>query len=119
MPAPSPLPHRLARLPGRTAGGWLVLRAERRRDRLRGLARLPALPDRVALLIPRCRSVHTFGMRCALDLIWVGARGTVLRVDRDVAPRRVRRCRGARSVVETPAGGAAVRLRALGRTNPE
>jgi len=33
------------------------------------------------LLIPRCRSVHTFGMRFALDLFWLDEWGRVLRVD--------------------------------------
>jgi uncharacterized protein len=56
-----------------------------------------------ALLIPRCRSVHTFGMRFALDLVWLAADGAVVRVDRGVPPRRFRACRRARSVVEVPA----------------
>jgi uncharacterized membrane protein (UPF0127 family) len=71
--------------------------------RLAGLARLPALAPGVGLLLPRCRSVHTFGMRFALDLVWLDAAGHVARVDRAVAPRRLRWCRGARSVVELPA----------------
>ena len=58
-----------------------------------------------ALLIPRCRSVHTFGMRCALDLHWLAADCAVIRVDRGVRPWRVRRCRAADAVVEYPAGG--------------
>jgi uncharacterized protein len=58
------------------------------------------------LLIPRCRSVHTFGMRFALDLVWLDGSGRVVRVDRDVPPRRVRTCLRARSVVETAAGRA-------------
>jgi uncharacterized membrane protein (UPF0127 family) len=68
--------------------------------RLLGLAGLRALAPRVALLLPRCRSVHTFGMRFALDLVWLDATGRVVRVDRGVPPRRVRRCRRATSVVE-------------------
>jgi uncharacterized membrane protein (UPF0127 family) len=69
-------------------------------------------PD-VALHIPRCRSVHTFGMRFALDLIWLGADGGVVRVDRVVPPRRLRSCRAARSVVEVAAGRADDFLAAL------
>jgi uncharacterized membrane protein (UPF0127 family) len=75
-------------------------------DRARGLARRDALPAREALLIPRCRSVHTFGMRFALDLVWLGRDGGVVRVDRSVSPRRVRTCLRARSVVELGAGRA-------------
>jgi uncharacterized membrane protein (UPF0127 family) len=58
-----------------------------------------------ALLIPRCRSVHTFGMRFALDLHWIGPDGELVRVDRGVRPWRVRSCREAVAVVEFPARG--------------
>ena len=56
------------------------------------------------LLIPRCRSVHTFGMRFALDLLWLDERGQVLRVDRGVGPGRIRSCRAAAAVLEVPHG---------------
>jgi uncharacterized protein len=74
--------------------------------RLVGLIGRRDLPDGVALRIPRCRSVHTFGMRFALDLVWLDGSEAVVRVDRDVPPWRVRSCRAARSVLETRAGGA-------------
>jgi uncharacterized protein len=57
---------------------------------------------RRALLLPRTRSVHTFGMRYALDLHWLDAEGRTIRVDRNVRPGRVRTCRGARQVLEVP-----------------
>lgn len=68
--------------------------------RLRGLA---FAAPRGPLHIPRCRSVHTFGMRYPLDLVWLDGRGTVVRVDLAVPPGRVRTCRRARSVIEIPA----------------
>jgi uncharacterized membrane protein (UPF0127 family) len=73
--------------------------------RWRGLAFRdpPAAPE--ALHIPRCRSVHTFGMRYPLDLVWLDGGGAVVRIDRGVRPCRVRCCRAARSVVELHAGG--------------
>lgn len=71
------------------------------RQRLVGLA---FAPPGGALQVPRCRSVHTFGMRYALDLVWLDADGAVLRIDRAVPPRRVRACRGADAVIELPAG---------------
>jgi len=71
-------------------------------------------PPGVALAIPRCRSVHTFGMRFALDLVWLDSEGSVVRVDRAVPPWRVRSCWGARSVLELRAVGGAGELR-LGR----
>jgi uncharacterized membrane protein (UPF0127 family) len=72
------------------------------RERLIGLS-WSRSPRAAALLLPRCRSVHTFGMRFALDLFWLDARGDIVRVDRGVPPWRVVRCRGARAVVEVPA----------------
>lgn len=68
-----------------------------------GLA-LRRAPPPEPLLIPSCRSVHTFGMRFALDLVWLDAGGRVLRVDVAVAPGRVRACRAAAAVLEVPHG---------------
>ena len=68
--------------------------------RLVGLIGRRSLPSGTALEIPRCRSVHTFGMRFALDLVWLDAERRVVRIDRAVPPRRVRSCRQARSVLE-------------------
>ena len=67
--------------------------------RLLGLA-LRRRPPAHALLLPRCRSVHTFGMRFPLDLIWLDRDGRVLRVDEAVPPGRVRSCRRAAAVLE-------------------
>ena len=98
---------RLDALPARPLnGGRRVASAARRRDRLRGLARLDTLPAAYALHIPRCRSVHTFTMRFALDLIWLGRDGEVVRIDRAVPPNRMKSCLSARSVVEANAGAA-------------
>jgi uncharacterized protein len=72
------------------------------RDRLVGLA-WRREPPAQGLLLPRTRSVHTFGMRFALDLHWLDAAGGVVRVDRAVPPRRVRTCLRARAVLELPA----------------
>src|SRR3954453_3189544 len=72
------------------------------RERLIGLA-WSSSPRVAALLLPRCRSVHTFGMRFPLDLYWLDRSGDVVRVDRGAPPWRVVRCRGARSVIEVPA----------------
>jgi uncharacterized membrane protein (UPF0127 family) len=100
--------ERFAGLPHRSLpGGLTVVEANTGKSRRRGLSRLDSLPGDHALLIPKCPSVHTFGMRFALDLIWLGkGGGVVVRVDRDVPPRRMRICIRARSVVETAAGEA-------------
>jgi uncharacterized membrane protein (UPF0127 family) len=100
---------RLDTLPRRElAGGHVVVEAETRASRLHGLSGLAEaeLPASRGLHIPRCRSVHTLRMRFALDLIWLGRDGRMVRVDREVAPRRMKSCLRARSVVEVRAGCA-------------
>jgi uncharacterized protein len=72
------------------------------RERLVGLA-WRREPPAEGLLLRRTRSVHTFGMRFALDLHWLDAAGGVVRVDRAVPPRRLRTCLRARAVLEMPA----------------
>jgi uncharacterized membrane protein (UPF0127 family) len=86
--------------------GRVVIEAQTRRSRRRGLAKLDLLGPEQALHIPQCPAVHTFGMRFALDLIWLAKDGTVVRVDRDVPRGRMRICARARSVIETVAGQA-------------
>lgn len=74
------------------------------RARLLGLS----LTDRPCagpgLLIPRCAGVHTFGMRFELDVFFLDGSGRVIAVHRRVPPRRVLWQRGARAVLEIPAG---------------
>ena len=107
---------RLAALPARTLPGGLRLAvAGSSSARLRGLAGLRAIGADEGLELPRCRSVHTIGMRFALDLLWLDATGAVVRVDRGVEPLRLRTCRGARSVVEVAAGRGDAFAAALGR----
>jgi uncharacterized membrane protein (UPF0127 family) len=83
-----------------------VAEAHTRAARLKGLAKLDAMPASAALHIPKCWSVHTFTMRFPLDLIWLSKAGAVVRVDENVPPRRLRTCVRARSVVECNAGTA-------------
>jgi uncharacterized membrane protein (UPF0127 family) len=103
----APQEERFVGLPRRElANGRVVIEAASGRARRLGLARLDSLAPELALHIPKCPAVHTFTMRFSLDLIWLDAAGVVARVDRDVAPNRMRLCRRARSVVETLAGEA-------------
>jgi uncharacterized protein len=97
------MPPRLRRLPRFSArlGGIEVRVAATARARLLGLSGLRAPPP-CGLLLPRTRSVHTFGMRFPLDLVWLDARGRVVRTDVDVPPRRLRACSAAHAVVELP-----------------
>jgi uncharacterized protein len=76
--------------------------------RLLGLARLERGDAGPGLLIPRCASVHTFGMRFALDLVFLDGDGRALERREAVPPRRIASCRGARAVLELPAAKAAL-----------
>jgi uncharacterized protein len=73
------------------------------RERLLGLALRQPGP---ALLIPGCRSVHTFGMRFPLDLVWLDRDGRVLGLDLGVPHNRVRTRRDAVAVLEVPSARA-------------
>ncbi|MFL5872874.1 MAG: DUF192 domain-containing protein [Solirubrobacterales bacterium] len=72
------------------------------RTRLLGLAWRDRERAGPGLLIPRCFSVHTFGMRFPLDVYFLDAEGRVLSVRRRVPPRRVVWQRGAAAILEIP-----------------
>ena len=69
--------------------------------RLVGLA-LRREPPPYALLLPRCASVHTFGMRFPLDVAFFDSEGRLLRLVREVPPGRLVACRGAAAALEAP-----------------
>src|SRR5947207_15891404 len=74
------MPRRLRGLPRSVALGVEVPVATRLPARLLGLALLDRDRAGAGLLIPRCSSVHTFGMRFALDLFFLDREGRPLRV---------------------------------------
>ncbi len=74
--------------------------------RLRGLAWRRQPPDGWALLFPRCRSVHTFGMRFPIDVVFLDRHGWPIAIQRGVKPGRIVRHRRADAVIETKAGDA-------------
>ena len=74
--------------------------------RLRGLGRRREPPDGWGLLFPRCRSVHTFGMRFPIDLVFLDRHGWPIAIRRGVQPGRIVRHRKAAAVIETKAGDA-------------
>ena|SRR3569833_1373509 len=79
----------------------------------RGLGLLVGAPLEAdeALWIDPCGSVHTWGMRYSIDVVFLDRAGVVLRVTRDVRPWRVAPApRGTRSAIEMR-GGSAERVR--------
>ncbi|HZB06921.1 MAG TPA: DUF192 domain-containing protein [Thermoleophilaceae bacterium] len=75
-------------------------------QRVRGLAGRHTPPEGSALLFPRCRSVHTFGMRFPIDVVFLDRWGWPVAIRRAIKPCRVVACRGAAAVVELQADHA-------------
>jgi uncharacterized membrane protein (UPF0127 family) len=105
MPLRRPLRihRRFAQLERRVVLGREVEVAVGFRARLLGLAFLDRDDAGPGLLIPRCSSVHTFGMKFTLDVYFLGRDDEILAVRRAVPPRRFVACRGATAVLEVPA----------------
>ena len=96
------LSSRLGRLPRQEVFGVAFPVARGPRSRLLGLAGLGRDEAGEGLLIPACASVHSFGMRFPLDLIWLDVDGGPLAVRLGVPPRRLAWQRGAAAVLEVP-----------------
>jgi uncharacterized protein len=94
---------RLESLPTTDVGGLLVPVAVGFPARLLGLSYLDREEAGAGLLIQRCSSVHTFGMRFALDVHFLDGRLRRLAIRRSVPPRRIAGHRGAVAVLELPA----------------
>lgn len=71
-------------------------------SRLLGLALLRPARAGEGLLIPRCRSVHTFGMRFPIHVVFVDRDLVPVSVCGSVPPNRVLREPRASAVVELP-----------------
>ena len=109
------MPRRLRRLPMLPVrvDGIEIRIAATVRARLLGLAWLRARPS-CGLLLPRTRSVHTFGMRFALDLHFLDEQGQAVATRTGVPPRRLVAHRRAVAVLELPTVAASGNFRAGG-----
>lgn len=76
-------------------------------QRLRGLIARPALKAGEGLLITPCNSVHTVGMRYALDLVFLDNVGNVVKCVADLKSNRMTAARKARHALELPVGSIA------------
>lgn len=94
--------RRFRRLERRRVHGFEALVAGDPISRLLGLALLDRHRSPEGLLIPRCRSVHTFGMRFPLDLLFLGRDSEPLVAVREVEPGHRVRVPEARAVLEMP-----------------
>ncbi len=96
---------RLCSLPTATVLGHRTRVACGLRARLLGLAGLERRAAAGGLLIPRCRSVHTVGMRFALDLWFLDSSFRPIGLRSGVKPGRIACSRSAHAVLELPSAG--------------
>jgi uncharacterized protein len=102
------VPRRLSALEERPGpDGMRVFVARSFAARLLGLAMLRDLSPDCGLLLPRCRSVHTFGMRFPIDIHFLDGTGRELRLEAAVPPNRFVSHRGAAAVLELRSPDAA------------
>ena len=80
--------------------------AETAQEARRGLLGPAWLGPGEGLWLPRCRAVHTFFMRFAIDAFFVDAGGRVIRQALGLRPWRLAWAARARHTLEFPAGGA-------------
>ena len=85
-----------------------ILVADRWWERLRGLIGQPPLQRGVGVLLQPCRSVHTWGMRFAIDVLFLDREERVVALYPALPPRRLTRWhRRAHAALELPAGALA------------
>jgi uncharacterized protein len=74
-------------------------------ERGRGLMFADPLPEGGALVIDPCNSIHMFGMRYPLDIIFLDKESKVVFMYRGIKPWRMGRVvRGAKLAIELPEG---------------
>ena len=98
------------RVVNRTRRRWLADArvAESRAERGRGLLGTGELRPGEGLLIRACRSVHSFGMRYALDVVFISPAGEIVKAIAGLRPGRVTRpLLRARAALELPVGAIA------------
>jgi uncharacterized membrane protein (UPF0127 family) len=73
---------------------------------MRGLLGRASFRAGAGLLLRPAPAVHTWFMRFAIDAVFLDRDFVVLQVTHEMRPWRMARCKGARAVLELPAGEA-------------
>ena len=73
-------------------------------QRMKGLLGTTSLSQTEGLLIEPCNSVHTFGMKYVLDIVYLDRNQKVIKCVSKMAPARMSMAFNATSVVEMAAG---------------
>jgi len=69
-----------------------------------GLLKHTGLEPGSGLWISPCEAVHSFGMKFAIDLVYLDRKKKVRKVRRQMVPRRLSACLTAHSILELPVG---------------
>ncbi len=88
----------------RTVIGDSIRRAATSQDRRRGLLGCDALQPGEGLWIVPCEGIHTFGMRFAIDVVFLDRKLRVRKIIPGLRPRRISISLTSHSVVELPVG---------------
>ena len=74
--------------------------------RTRGLLGRTGLATGTALIIAPCQAVHTFRMQFAIDVIYAGRDGRIIKIRRSMPPGSISICVSAFATIEMAAGEA-------------
>jgi uncharacterized membrane protein (UPF0127 family) len=69
-----------------------------------GLLKHSGLEPGAGLWIVPCEAVHSFGMKFAIDLVYLDRKKRVRKIRKKMVPRRLSACLTAHSVLELPVG---------------
>jgi uncharacterized protein len=83
--------------------------------RMRGLLGRASLPSGQGILLRPASSVHTAFMRFPIDVVFLDRDNRVVKIAPEIAPWKVAAGRGAKAVLELPAGEAARRGLVVGK----
>ena len=75
--------------------------------RRRGLLKHSSLEEGDGLWIAPCEAVHSFGMKFAIDVLYLNKQKKILKIRHNMVKSRISLCLRAHSVLELPAGMAA------------
>jgi uncharacterized membrane protein (UPF0127 family) len=84
--------------------GEKIILAGDSRSRRTGLLKHDSLEPGEGLWIVPCEAVHTFGMKFAIDVVFLSRSKKILKIRSDMGRRRMALCLTAHSVLELPAG---------------
>lgn len=91
-----------------------ALIADDSRSRRTGLLKHDGLAAGEGLWLAPCEAVHTFGMKFAIDVLFLDKKRKVLKIRPDMRKGKMAACLRAHSVLELPSGMAAATRTAAG-----